>query len=70
LDNTRSPFNLTQAWVAANLANAETNESARAVDFLSNGFKPRGTNDDLNTDGGTYIYIAFAEQSTKYANAR
>jgi len=70
LDNTRSPFNLTQAWVAANLNNAETNESARAVDFLSNGFKARGTNADLNTDGGTYIYMAFAEQSFKYANAR
>ena len=70
LDNTRSPFNLTQAWVAANLNNAETNESARAVDFLSNGFKARGTNADLNTDGGTYIYMAFAEQPFKYANAR
>jgi len=70
LDNKRSPFNLTQAWVAANLANAETNESARAVDFLSNGFKARGTNADLNTSSGTYIYMAFAEQPFKYANAR
>ena len=70
LDNTRSTFNLTQAWVASNLSNAETNESARAVDFLSNGFKARGTNADLNTSGGTYIYMAFAENPFKYANAR
>jgi len=70
LDNKRGPFNLTQAWQAANLQNAETNESARAVDFLSNGFKARGTNADLNTSSGTYIYMAFAEQPFKYANAR
>ena len=70
LDNTRSTFNLTQAWVASNLSNAETNESARAVDFLSNGFKARGTNADLNTSGGTYIYIAFAETPFKYSNGR
>jgi len=70
LDNKKSPFNLNEAWQAANLQNAETNESARAVDFLSNGFKARGTNADLNTSSGTYIYMAFAEQPFKYANAR
>ncbi len=32
------------------------------VDFLSNGFKFRdSTNSDSNTNGGTYIYMAFAE---------
>ena len=61
LDNTRSTSNLTQAWVASNLTNAETNESTRALDFLSNGFKARGTNADLNTNSATYIYMAFAE---------
>ena len=70
LDNTRSTFNLTQAWVGANLSNAEANEVTRAVDFLSNGFKAKGTNADLNTSGGTYIYMAFAEAPFKYANAR
>jgi len=70
LDNTRSTSNLTQAWVASNLANAETNESTRALDFLSNGFKARGTNADLNTNSATYIYMAFAENPFKYANAR
>ena len=65
LDNTRSTFNLTQAWVASNLSNTESNEPTRAVDFLSNGFKARGTspsNADLNTSGNTYIYLAIAEQ--------
>ena len=31
------------------------------VDFLSNGFKWRTTNGTANTNGTTYIYIAFAE---------
>ena len=30
-------------------------------DFLSNGFKGRDTPTQMNADGGTYIYIAFAE---------
>jgi hypothetical protein len=32
------------------------------ADFLSNGFKLRGTNASVNASGGTYIYMAFAEQ--------
>jgi hypothetical protein len=28
---------------------------------LSNGFKVRGTDAELNDSGGTYIYMAFAE---------
>jgi hypothetical protein len=61
LDNKRSNFNLTQAWLGSNLSNAEGDEPTRAVDFLSNGFKARGTNTDLNSSGSTYIYMAFAE---------
>jgi len=30
-------------------------------DFLSNGFKCRGTNASINYNGGTYVYMAFAE---------
>jgi hypothetical protein len=32
------------------------------IDFLSNGFKIREDNDDVNTDASTYIYMVFAEQ--------
>jgi len=32
------------------------------VDFLSNGFKLRTTGTAVNGNGGTYIYMAFAEQ--------
>jgi hypothetical protein len=30
--------------------------------FLSNGFKIRGTGTAENANGGTYIYMAFAEE--------
>jgi len=31
------------------------------ADFLSNGFKLRGTNGSVNLNGGTYIYMAFGQ---------
>jgi hypothetical protein len=41
------------------------------VDFLSNGFKLRGTaGSDSNSSGATYIYAAFAESPFQYARAR
>ena len=47
---------------SANVASVENKASAFAVDFLSNGIKIRGGDGDLNTNGGSYIYMAFAEQ--------
>ena len=39
------------------------------VDFLSNGFKFRdSTNSDSNTSGGTYVYMAFAEEPLVSSN--
>jgi len=35
--------------------------TAHPLDFLSNGFKVRGDYKDVNTDGDTYIFCAFAE---------
>ena len=37
-------------------------DATRYVDFLSYGFKMRTNDSDHNADGGTYIYMAFAEQ--------
>ena len=31
------------------------------IDYLSNGFKLRANNSQTNANGGTYIYLAFAE---------
>ena len=40
------------------------------VDLLSNGFKVRTVDTDVNASGSTFIYIAFAETPFKYSNAR
>ena len=52
-----------------NLNNAEgsTNDF---FNVFSNGFKLPSTSPAVNASGGTYIYLAFAEQPFKYANAR
>ena len=44
-----------------NLTGAEGEDSSVAGDLLSNGFKIRATQNMVNADGGTYIYMAFAE---------
>jgi hypothetical protein len=58
-DNKRSPYNAVELVLNPNLANAETTEDAH--DFLSNGFKVRTTGPENNASGGTFIYMAFAE---------
>jgi hypothetical protein len=58
LDATRSSFNLADDWLGANLSNAESVETTRSADLLSNGFKARGANGDINHDS-PYIYMAF-----------
>jgi hypothetical protein len=45
------------------------NTTGTDLDFLSNGFKLRSTNADINTSAATYIYAAFGEFPLKYANA-
>jgi hypothetical protein len=40
------------------------------MDILSNGFKIRGTGANINANGGTYIYMAFAEVPMKYSLGR
>jgi hypothetical protein len=70
LDSSRNTYNLTDATLQANSsANELTNLSD--VDFLSNGIKIRDVvTNDTNVSGQTYIYMAFAENPFKYANAR
>ena len=55
-------------YVSSNSGGAEGDYDF--VDFLSNGFKLRHNSGHANTDGQTYIYIAFAEVPQKYSNAR
>ena len=61
-DTTRYPNNPQNVQLYANLSNAEDSPSSSTViDMLSTGFKIRGTNDKINGNGNTLIYMAFAE---------
>ena len=70
LDATRNIDNEVDLVLQANSSAAESQETTRDFDFLSNGFKIRGGNTQINTSGNTYIYAVFAENPFKYANAR
>mgnify|MGYP001401012347 CR=1 FL=1 len=59
-DNKRLGYNGGDAPLFADLNNVESTDYGR-IDFLSNGFKIRTTNGQLNTDGNSYTYMAFAE---------
>jgi hypothetical protein len=69
-DTSRSPYNQAVALLEADSSGAENNSSTSAIDILSNGFKQRNTRAATNASGNTYIYMAFAENPFKYANAR
>ena len=58
-DNKRDPQNQVGGRIWANESSAES--TGQAMDFLSNGFKIRATNAYWNASGGSYIYMAFAE---------
>ena len=71
-DDKRSPFNPVTKRLQPNATNAEDDLSPgdNELDFLSNGFKLIEDNGGMNASGATYIYMAFAEQPFKTANAR
>ena len=54
--------------IKLNTNDAEAASSANAIDLVSNGFVCRGTDDDTNADGNTYIYMAFAESPLVNSN--
>ena len=60
-DNKRLGYNVNNNTLFANQSATENTEAS--IDFLSNGFKIRGTQTRLNTSGGTYIFMVFAEES-------
>ena len=59
-------FNILRAGESDSENNTQPNNN---IDTLSNGFKVRG-NTGLSGNAETYVYMAFAEQPLKYANAR
>ena len=66
-DNKRDTFNVADAILyPSDASNAEGTEIS--ADFLSNGFKIRSSSSSYNTSGGTYIYMAFAEEPLVSSN--
>ena len=59
VDNKRNGFNVDNDVLLADTSDAEFDVTQ--YDILSNGFKLRSTASSNNASGGTYIYMAFAE---------
>jgi len=60
-DNKRDTFNVADQALLPNNSTATQENSNQNVDLLSNGFKWRASYVDTNASGGTFIYMAFAE---------
>jgi hypothetical protein len=68
VDTTRNTYNVANYWLQANTSEAEQTDGA--IDFLSNGYKIRGTGTGTNASGGTYVGMAFSENPFKNSLAR
>ena len=67
-DNKREGYNQENDTLSPNDTSAEDN--SYKLDLVSNGFKIRGSNNAHNHSGQTFVYLCFAEQPFKFANAR
>ena len=68
IDTSRSPYNVAIQYLFADTSGTEGSDNA--IDILSNGFKLRVATYQPNTSGGTFIYMAYAENPFKNALAR
>ena len=60
-DNKRAGYDPAVYRLYGEDPSAETGATNNTIQFTSNGFKIRFHGGSLNTSGGTYIYMAFAE---------
>jgi hypothetical protein len=71
VDTARVPYNTSSYLLFANLPNVEYQGGGFDYDILSSGFKFRnGDAAGYNASGASFIYMAFAENPFKNANAR
>jgi hypothetical protein len=68
-DSARDEYNMTVKRLNSNASNSELTTDGN-IDFLSNGFKARNTDGSVNSSGGEYIFLCFAESPFKHTNAR
>jgi hypothetical protein len=72
-DSARSPDNRVIIESEANNSAGESSSDASTgyrITYMANGIKIKNTNVNWNAASGVYIYMCFAEQPFKYANAR
>ena len=65
-DSVRSTYNPVFSNLNANTENVEfgSADDVNSFDFVANGFKIRGSNSAVNASNGTFIYMAFADQTS------
>ena len=68
MDNKRDSINVMDTNLFPNSADADTASNTYDTDFISNGFKFRGTSGARNGSGMSYIYMAFAEEPLVASN--
>ena len=69
-DTERDVDNAAEDLAIPNNTTGGTTSAAHGLDILSNGFKFRTSDSNINGSGGTYVYAAFAENPFKTARAR
>ena len=69
-DTSRETYNVMSNILLPNSSGAEQTNSLWNFDVLSNGFKCRGANGNINGSANTYIYACFAENPFNYSLAR
>ena len=60
-DNKINPFNVADTRLSAESSDAENTGTANAIDMISQGFKIRTSESQLNASGGNFIYMAFGQ---------
>ena len=60
-DSKRIGYNGITHGLLANSSAVEASETYQEVDFLSNGFKWKGTDTRVNANNYSYIYMAFGQ---------
>ena len=60
-DRARDPTNPAENYLYPNANSEEATSSTQKIDFLSNGFKPQGTDDRINGNDTIHVFAAFAK---------
>ena len=67
-DSARETHNVMDTPIDWNESYAEYTATGRRIDFLSNGFKCRTSDPEINSSGDTFVYGAWGDVPFKYAN--